>query len=384
MSCSLKNKTKITVSVFLLLFFTFTMNAFAADPSKVVSKVNTSAKQIALTFDDGSDGGNITSILQTLSDNNIKSTFFITGTAASAHPDLIKKIVQQGNELGNHSYTHPYFTKLTASQIKSELTTTDSKITSITGKSTKPLFRPPFGDYNSQVLQAVGDAGYSKTITWTIDTLDWKGVSADEITQKVLNNASPGTIVLMHTGVEATGTPKALPNIIKGLKAKGYEFVTVSKLLSNSSSTQLQYVVKSGDTLYKIATLFGVTVQSIMTANNITNANLIYVNQVLIIPGITLVQYVVKSGDTLTKIANSYNVSVQSIMTVNNITNANLIYVNQVLSIPAKAPRQYVVKSGDTLTKIAALFGVTVQSIMTTNNITNPDLIYVNQVLIIP
>jgi LysM repeat protein len=223
--------------------------------------------------------------------------------------------------------------------MKSELDRTEAKVKSITGKTTKPIFRAPFGAVNSAVLSGVGAAGYGYTIQWNIDTVDWKGVTASQINTKVQANIKPGSIVLMHTGAGAPGTPLALPTMISQLKAKGYKFVTVSQLLAyRSTSTAKTYTVKSGDTLYSIARAYGVTVSALAAANKITNYNLIYVGQVLVIPGTTTtpttVKYTVKSGDTLYKIATLYNTTVAKIAAANNITNISLIYVGQVLTIP--------------------------------------------------
>jgi len=393
----------------VLLLMSFLSLQVSAATSQVVSRVNTASKVIALTFDDGDDGGNNLSILQILSQNNIKATFFFTGQAAEAHPDILKQVVAKGHEIGNHSYSHPYFTQLSSTQMKDQLNWDEASINAITGKSTKPYFRPPYGDYNSTVLQAVGEAGYTKTITWTIDTLDWTGNSAATITQKVVNNVCPGAIVLMHTGSGAVNTKYALQDMITSLKSKGYSFVTISQMLTYSTtSAGTQYVVKYGDTVYMIAKAYGVTVQQIVNANNLSNPDLIYVNQVLIIPVGTTTSapnptpttttsattYVVKAGDTLYAIARAHGITIQQIVDANGISNPNLIYVNQVLKIPAgtttstptstPSATTYVVKAGDTLYAIARAYGVTIQQLISANNIANPDLIYVNQVLIIP
>ncbi|WP_396129061.1 LysM peptidoglycan-binding domain-containing protein [Exiguobacterium mexicanum] len=194
---------------------------------------------------------------------------------------------------------------------------------------------------NSAVLSGVGAAGYGYTIQWNIDTVDWKGVTASQINTKVQANIKPGSIVLMHTGAGAPGTPLALPTMISQLKAKGYKFVTVSQLLAyQKTSTSKTYTVKSGDTLYSIARAYNVTVAALAAANKITNYNLISVGQVLVIPGTTVtpptttVKYTVKSGDTLYKIAKTYNTTVAKIAAANNITNVSLISVGQVLTIP--------------------------------------------------
>jgi len=376
----------------LLLGLLLPMGASAASPSVLVSRVATSSKVMALTFDFGSDAGNVSRILQVLADQGVKSTFFATGQAATNYPDAVRSVVAQGHEIGNHSYSHPYFTGLTSAQMADELSRAATAIRTATGQAPKPWFRPPYGDYNATVLQAVGNAGYGHTIMWSIDTADWQGVSSTAIRDKVLAGASPGAIVLMHVGGGATGTPDALPAMITGLRAAGYQLVTVSQLLGAAPTGQTSYVVKPGDTLYKIASLYGVTVSAIVTANNITNPNLIYPNQVLVIPATTpstsTVRYVVQAGDTLYKIAARYGVTVSAIVTANNIANPNLINIGQVLVIPASAPTtstvRYVVQAGDTLYKIAARYGVTVSAIVTANNIANPNLIYPGQVLIIP
>lgn len=272
----------LTTLVFVLSFISQPMVASAAT-SQVVTRVYTTQKVVALTFDDGSDGTNIPVILKILSSYNIKATFFLTGKAVINHPARIKSIVAQGHAIGNHSYAHPYFTRISTTLMKFELTRTENIVKNLTGRTTKPYFRPPYGAYSTLVLQTVGSIGYTKTIKWNIDTIDWDGRSAYRIYSKVLNNIVPGSIVLMHAGAGARYTPSALPTIIKGLKAKGYRFVTIPQLLSLNAS-QMTYVVKAGDTLYAIALRYGVTVQQIASVNHIVNVNLIYVGQVLIIP----------------------------------------------------------------------------------------------------
>ncbi|MBF7095562.1 LysM peptidoglycan-binding domain-containing protein [Alkalibacter mobilis] len=397
----------LLIILVLIALMTMIDPVMAAD-SQLVSRVNTTQKMMALTFDDGADGDSIPQVLQILKDHNVKSTFFVTGKAAEDHPTLIEDIFEAGHEIGNHSYSHPDFTKITASQIATELQKCDSLVVNITGKSTKPYFRPPFGYYNNDVLAAVGSAGYSKTIHWTVDTIDWRGDSVADITKRVMDKAGNGAIVLMHVGAGAVNTPSALPGIITNLKSQGYKLVTITELLAGSTGTT--YVVKSGDTLSSIAQKYGVTIQAIATANNISNVNYIYVGQTLIIPTgsvsptpdpapVTTINYTVKSGDTLWAIAQKYNVTVQSITSLNNITNANYIYVGQVLKIPSSsstpAPQpapvptpttdtKYTVKAGDTLSAIAQKYGVTIQSIATANKISNVNYIYVGQVLVIP
>ncbi len=394
MAATHKTPAALTTLFVLLLGLLFPAAANAASPSILVSRVTTSAKVMALTFDFGSDPGNVWRILQVLADRGVKATFFVTGEAAANHPDVIRSVVAQGHEIGNHSYSHPYFTQLTSAQMADELSRTATAIRNATGQSPQPFFRPPYGDYNSSVLQAAGDAGYTHTIMWTIDTVDWQGVSSAAVRDAVLSRATPGAIALMHVGGGASGTPDALPGMIDGLRAAGYQLVTVSELLGSTPTGQTLYVVKPGDTLYRIASLYGVPVSAIVSANNIANPNLIYPNQVLVIPtGATpspsTGSYTVQPGDTLYRIAARYGTTVTAIANANNIANPNLIYPGQVLVIPGggstpPATRTYTVQPGDTLYSIAGRYGTTVNAIVTANNIADPNLILPGQVLVIP
>lgn len=334
---------KIIAALSLVLFtmLSFSSNAEAVS-STYVTKGATSSKVVALTFDDGSDGTNINLILRTLAANNVKATFFLTGSGAIKHQNSIRYIVDHGHQIANHSFSHPDFTKLTATQVKAELDKTEATIKRITGKSTKPLFRAPFGAVNSTVLSRVGNAGYTHTIQWNIDTADWKGVSSKAITDKVVNNIVPGSIVLMHTGAGASGTPGALPGMISKLKAKGYSFVTVSQLLKlkQPTGTTATYTVKAGDTLYSIASKYKISISTLAKANNISNYNLIKVGQVLVIPKAAatppapVVKYTVKSGDTLYSIARKYSTTVAKIAAANKIASPYIIRIGQVLVIP--------------------------------------------------
>lgn len=383
----------LTTLLVLLLGVLFPAAANATSPSILVSRVTTSAKVMALTFDFGSDEGNVSRILQALADRGVKASFFVTGEAAVNHPDVIRSVVGQGHEIGNHSYSHPYFTRITTAQMADELARAAAAIRNATGQSPKPFFRPPYGDYNATVLQAVGEADYTHTIMWTIDTVDWQGVSSAAVRDAVLSGATPGAIALMHVGGGASGTPDALPGMIDGLLAAGYRLVTISELLGSTPTGQTSYVVKPGDTLYRIANLYGVSVSAIVNANNIANPNLIYPNQLLVIPTGSApppsgARYTVQPGDTLYRIAARYGTTVTAIANANNIADPNLIYPGQVLVIPGGgAPpvtRTHTVQPGDTLYRIAARYGTTVNAIVVANNIANPNLIRPGQVLVIP
>jgi len=242
MSKKLKSITStFLIPVLLFLFYSVPLPvSAAAEPSQIVYSRNTSSNIIALTFDDCTSVSSFTSIVNTLKANNVKATFFQVGEFASTVAAPLKTAFNNGNEIGNHSYSHPYLTTLSYTGILNEITSADAAIKSVTGQL-PTLFRPPYFDYTSTVLQAAGDAGYSNTIICSIDPRDWDGKAASEVTSYVLNNAAPGAIVLLHVS-STSNTPAALQDIINGLKAKGYSFLTVSELLNyNLSITPVRY-----------------------------------------------------------------------------------------------------------------------------------------------
>jgi peptidoglycan/xylan/chitin deacetylase (PgdA/CDA1 family) len=344
----MRNQTRrVTILALVVLFFFLLIAPMAhAAPSTWISRRNTSERVVALTIDDGSDGANYAKILEILDKHNVKATFFLTGAGANAHPQMVRNTVAKGHDIGNHSYNHPDFTKISTNEMRNQLTRTETTIRNITGRSTKPYFRAPYGSTNSTVLRTVGDAGYSYTFHWTIDTLDWTGNSATTIYNRVMNGLQPGAIILMHTGRGASGTPAALDRFIPAIKSRGYRFVTISQLMNRPAppATSTTYTVRAGDTLYSIARRYNTTVTSIAQENNIRNVNLIRVGQRLTIPGraVSVPQpppapaprtYTVKRGDTLYSIARRYNTTVSRLAQVNNIRNVNLIRVGQRLVI---------------------------------------------------
>jgi peptidoglycan/xylan/chitin deacetylase (PgdA/CDA1 family) len=187
--------------------------------------------------------GDALAIVDWLVDHEVHATIFMTGAMADnpntdagrevlaivgSHPGLLT--------LGNHSYTHRDFRTLTAAEIRDELRRTEAAIVPYCSQNLKPFFRPPNGGHNDAVLAAVGAAGYRYTVTWDIDTIDWRpikndppGPTADEIVANVLGRAQGGSIVLMHLG--GYETFEALPRIVTGLGDAGYELVNLDELL---------------------------------------------------------------------------------------------------------------------------------------------------------
>jgi peptidoglycan/xylan/chitin deacetylase (PgdA/CDA1 family) len=207
-------------------------------PAEVVRRGNTNRNIVAFSFDAGSDAGYTVLILDTLATNGIKASFGITGAWAERYPDLMRRIVQEGHHLINHSYDHPSFTgrsvnrqPLTRAERWEQLDRTEEIVRELTGATTKPYFRPPFGDYDDSVNADVGARGYRYNVMWTVDSRGWQGIPEGQIIQRSLDLAEPGAIYVFHVGSASQDGP-ALQEIIDGLRERGYQMGTVEDVLS--------------------------------------------------------------------------------------------------------------------------------------------------------
>lgn len=190
-------------------------------------------KQVALTFDDVPDPRFTPQVLKILKREGVKATFFVVGSRAKKHPDLVRKIHKDGHIIGNHSYTHQQFKKHTLAEFQSEILRTEKVIQNIVGYRPR-LIRPPYGDINEAQVRWAKRHSY-RVVNWNVDSLDWKGLDKEKVKQNVLETVGPGSIVLQHAGggngTDLSGTIEALPEIIRELKAKGYQFVNVATML---------------------------------------------------------------------------------------------------------------------------------------------------------
>ncbi|HEU4792159.1 MAG TPA: polysaccharide deacetylase family protein [Nitrolancea sp.] len=225
--------------------------ATAADV-RTIRQFQTTQPVIVLTFDAGADRGFAGSILDTLASKGVKASFGMTGVWASQNADLIQRMAREGHHLINHTWDHKSFTgtstnqpPLTPAQRADELKRTEDLIRSQTGVELKPYFRPPYGDYDNSVLADIAANGYTLNILWTVDTLGWNGLTAAEITQRVLNGAAPGAIMLMHVGAQSQDGP-ALAGIIDQLRARGYRFATVRDLVTGAVPAETRYFPETG------------------------------------------------------------------------------------------------------------------------------------------
>jgi peptidoglycan/xylan/chitin deacetylase (PgdA/CDA1 family) len=201
------------------------------------TRIPTTSNVIALTFDAGANAAGLASIRATLQRENVPATFFLTGNWTRTYPASANQVALSGFVVGNHSNTHPHFTDLTDAQVTSQVVTAERAILLANGADSRPLFRFPYGDRNARVLADVNELGYV-AVRWTVDSLGWQGTSGGQTTQRVVNRvlaaARPGAIVLMHIGSNpddgTTLDAAALPQIIDGLQARGYQFVTLYAL----------------------------------------------------------------------------------------------------------------------------------------------------------
>lgn len=189
--------------------------------------VNTEEKQVAISFDAAWGADKTQEIIDILKEYEVTGTFFLVGFWIDKYPEMVKAIDEAGLEIGTHSNTHPDMAKLDKATIKSELTTSMSKITAITGKDVK-VFRPPYGSYNNNLLNVCSELGLS-AIQWDVDSLDWKGLSAAEVTNRVMKLAKNGSIILMHNN--ADHVTESLRLTLDWLKMKGYKVTSVGELI---------------------------------------------------------------------------------------------------------------------------------------------------------
>ena len=194
-----------------------------------IYSVDTNEKKVALSFDAAWGNEDTAQILAILEKHDVKVTFFMTGGWVEKYPEDVKAIGAAGHDLGNHSENHKQMSKLSYVDCQEEILKVHEKVESLTGKS-MCLFRPPYGDYNDNLIKAAEEVGYY-TIQWDVDSLDWMDYGAENIIKTVLHhkNLRNGSIILMHNG--AKYTKDALEAVITGLKALGYEIVPISQLI---------------------------------------------------------------------------------------------------------------------------------------------------------
>ena len=222
----------ITVVLLFVVATTFTKNQtvqVSAQQEKLlpIYKVNTEENKVALTLNCAWNNTDIDQILEILKKHNIKLTFFIVGDWAKKYPESVKKIHEAGHEIGTHSNTHPHVNNLTYEQNIEEIKEGSQKIKDITNQDII-LYRTPYGEYNNTCIQAANDLKYY-TIQWSLDTLDYTGITGEEMWKRLDKKIGNGDIILMHNGTK--NTANSLEYLIKNIEDKGLKIVRVSDLI---------------------------------------------------------------------------------------------------------------------------------------------------------
>ncbi|MBO5481475.1 MAG: polysaccharide deacetylase family protein [Clostridia bacterium] len=192
-----------------------------------IYSVATNEKKIAISFDCAWGVEYTDKLLDIMQKNDVRCTFFAVQFWVEKYPEYAAKIVDAGHELGTHSRTHSYMSKLSKTQIQDELETSVQAIERATGQKTD-LFRAPYGDYNNTLISAAAEMGLY-TVQWDVDSLDWKNLSGMEIALRIVNGAKNGSIILCHNN--GLHTAEALPMIFSTLKNRGFEFVPIGELI---------------------------------------------------------------------------------------------------------------------------------------------------------
>lgn len=237
MFLTIKKKTIIIFAVTLILAIVCSVglsyNAIAdVYTNKTVRKlpiygVDTSEKLISITFDAAWGADKTKDIMDILEKHEAKATFFLVGFWIKEYPDLVKEIDERGFEIGNHSQSHLKMSTISEQEMQEEIQLVNNQIEQLINKKPK-YFRPPFGDYNNQLIQTV-ENNQMQAIQWTVDSLDWKGIGATQILQRVAKSTKNGSIILCHNNSDHI--VEALPLVLAQLKGQGYKFVGLSELV---------------------------------------------------------------------------------------------------------------------------------------------------------
>ncbi len=238
-----KRKELIASFALLLTFIVFSVGTFFGGASPVffgestrktpIYGVDTDKKVVALTFDAAWGADKTLGILDIMKEYNAVGTFFLVGFWLDKFPEETKKIAEAGFDIGNHSNNHLKMSGLNEQEIENEIAVVNKQVEKITGKTPK-YFRPPYGDYNNRLIDTVSSLGLIP-VQWSIDTLDWKGLSARQIADRVLPKAKSGDIILFHNNSE--NVLNALPIVLEGLKGLGFSFVKLSDMVLTKDFT---------------------------------------------------------------------------------------------------------------------------------------------------
>lgn len=207
------------------------------------SQVKTDQPVLSITFDDGPHPSLTPKLLDILKERNVKATFFLVGRNIKAYPSIVRRIIAEGHEIGNHTWTHASLTSRSDAQIRDELKKSDDALLEVANYKTH-LIRPPYGAINSRIKGLMFSEFDLTTIMWSVDPQDWRRPGVSVVTSRLVNGAQNGAILLLHD--IHPPTIQAVPGTLDQLIAKGYQFVTVSQLinLEKSGSSPVSMVAR--------------------------------------------------------------------------------------------------------------------------------------------
>ena len=206
-----------------------TATATPSGPRITYNHVNADGPYIALTFDDGPGKTTTPKLLDLLAKRGVKVTFFVLGENVQENPEILKREVAEGHEIGNHSWSHPNLAKMSEEAVKKQLQGTQDLVFQLTGTKPKTM-RPPYGSFTDHQRKWANEQFGFKVVLWEVDPLDWKRPGSSVVAQRILSDTRPGYIILAHD--IHPGTVDAMAETIDGLLAKGFKFVTVSELIA--------------------------------------------------------------------------------------------------------------------------------------------------------
>ena len=192
-----------------------------------------STPHLSLTFDDGPHGSLTPRLLDLLAERKVKATFYVIGRNVESYPDIARRIVTEGHEIANHTWTHHALSRLSAERVADELRRTHETVLEVTGVRMTNL-RPPYGAFNDKVRQVAFDGHGYDTIMWSVDPLDWKHRNAARVSRELVSGAAPGAVLLCHD-IHKT-TIAAIPPTLDQLLARNFQFVTVAELIAMDKS----------------------------------------------------------------------------------------------------------------------------------------------------
>lgn len=205
------------------------LSDFQPGKGTVYSSVFVRGSYIAMTFDDGPHAQFTPTLLDQLKARNIKATFFVVGQNVAALPQIAKRIVDEGHEIANHSWSHPAFAKMSTEAVSSQIQRTEDAIFAATGlRSTN--FRPPYGSITAAQKKWIPEKYNLRILLWSVDPLDWRKPGDAVLRSRIVNGAHYGAIILAHD-IHGS-TVRAMPETFDELLAKGFKFVTVEQLLA--------------------------------------------------------------------------------------------------------------------------------------------------------